>query len=200
MKKICNKCHKDKLVSDFYFSKRYEQPCKQCRLKQRRTINGVLYQRWRGIVQRNRGEVEHFTTSIGKGHLSKKDFFNWCKNNKQFLKLYKKWKENNFNRKFAPSIDRKDVSKGYFFGNIQWITMEENMKKAQNDHVIAFGKNFTRCKKVRLWKETGSEMIFESGKKASIYFGKNRLAVAKDIENEHKFQGWNCEYIKEEVF
>lgn len=161
----------------------------------RRTFGGVLYQRWRGIIQRERGDVEHYTTSIGRGRLTKAEFYAWAKDNPIFLKLYNHWVESGFDRSLSPSIDRKDVSKGYFLDNMQWITMKQNNCKKQQDHINAFGKMFnTGNKKVRLWKNTGEEMFFDSGKEASKYFGKNRLAVTNNIIMGHKLQGWNCEW------
>jgi len=184
-------------LNAFYFScGRYKHPCIACTKNKRQSIQGVLYQRWRGIVQRCEGQVGHFTTAIGKEHISKEEFFAWALKDGVFCNLYEKWKKAQFNIGLSPSIDRINITKGYTFGNIQWITMRENNSKSMSDHILAFGKTFKKSKKVRLWKNTGEEMFFSSGKAASKFFGKNRLAVTNNIIMGHKINGWNCEWRK----
>jgi len=193
---FCFRCNKEKKLNkdNYYFSKKLRSTCKDCLRDDRRTIKGIIQQRWMGILQRCDRKTSHFTTASGKEHLSKERFVNWA-HNKEFIKLYKNWKKNNFNRNLSPSIDRLDITKGYTLDNIQWITMRENNSKAKKDWIKAFGKTFVKTKKVRLWKENGEEMFFDSGKEASIYFNKNRLAVTNNIIMNHKLQGWNCEWI-----
>lgn len=77
--------------------------------------------------------------------------------------------------------------------------MKENNIKKDEDWKKSFNTTFRQeGKKVRLWKDDGSELFFKSGKDASFYFGKNRLAVANNIIMNHKLQGWNCEYEEED--
>jgi hypothetical protein len=163
----------------------------------RHTFDGVVHQRWLGIVGRSRGSKKiHYHTSTGKPHMSKEDFYKLAYNSKAFKELYEAWKESGYLRNLSPSVDRIDVSKGYILGNVQFITMRENNSKKLKDHLKAFGKTFTRKNPVRLWKESGEEMFFESGKEASLFFKKNRLAVTNNIIAGHKLQGWNCEWYK----
>lgn len=197
--KKCKICDKNKDFSEFYFSNgRYRHPCKECDKNKRYTIKGVLYQRWRGIVQRCDGKCGHYTTANNKEHMNKEEFFEWALKDKEFIKLYNKWKKNLFQRNISPSIDRIDIRKGYTSQNIHWITMRENNSKATSDHLKAFGKGFQKSKKVRLWKKTGEEIFFESGKDASKYFNKNRLAVTNNIIMGHKLNGWNCEWVNQQ--
>jgi hypothetical protein len=160
----------------------------------RRNLDEVLYQRWRGILSRTEKITKNHSSAFGKGHMSKEEFFKWA-NNDTFKKLYLNWKRNKFNKNLSPSIDRIDLNKGYFLDNIQWITMRENNLKKDLDWKKSFNASFRKGKKVRLWKEDGTELFFDSGKEASIYFKKNRLAVTNNIIMGHKLQGWNCEWI-----
>lgn len=61
--------------------------------------------------------------------LSKDEFLHWAINNKKFLKLFEEYKSMDMKRKYAPSIDRIDTTKGYIVGNLQFITVSENSKK-----------------------------------------------------------------------
>lgn len=81
------------------------------RIKRKRYLpEGVIYQRWRGIVERTEKKIKNHSSALGKGHMTKEEFFNWA-NNDDFKRLYNIWKENNFRRDLAPSIDRIDLSK-----------------------------------------------------------------------------------------
>ena len=193
--KKCSICGKSMQADHFYFSGRFRQPCKDCLRQKRQTMEGVLYQRWRGIVQRCEGIGGHYTTAIGKEHISHQEFMAWANSSQKFRSLYKTWNDNNYEQNLAPSIDRVDVSKGYIIPNMQWITMRENNSKAEQDHLAAFGKTFKFSRKVRLWKETGEQLFFDSAKAAARYFEKNRLAVVNNIITGHKICGWSCEYI-----
>ena len=175
--------------------KKYYLKNKEKYLNKRRRPKEIIYQRWRGIISRTENKTKNHSSAFGKGHITKEEFFKWASENKNFKQLYKKWEKNNFKRELSPSIDRIDLNKGYFLNNIQWITMKENNTKKDNDWLKSFGKSFRKGKKVRLWKGNGEELFFDSGKEASKYFMKNRLAVTNNIIMGHKLQGWNCEWV-----
>lgn len=49
-----------------------------------------------------------------------------------FVKLFKKWKNNNYTTDLVPSIDRIDCMKPYSFDNMQIITWKDNQEKYNN--------------------------------------------------------------------
>jgi hypothetical protein len=63
---------------------------------------------------------------IGKPILPREAFFNWSKNHPEFLRLYKVWVNCDFDRRFTPSVNRIVSTKGYVFGNIEWMTNSNN--------------------------------------------------------------------------
>ena len=66
---------------------------------------------------------------FGKIRCSREEFLNRFVNDEQFLYHYKKWQENEYNRGYAPSIDRIDNKKDYTLDNIMFISQGENSKK-----------------------------------------------------------------------
>ena len=50
------------------------------------------------------------------------------------MDLFLKWQSSNYKRNLAPSIDRKDDTKGYSFENITVMTWKENDKKASENY------------------------------------------------------------------
>lgn len=53
-------------------------------------------------------------------------FFNWAKNHPEFLKLYKRWFTSGFDRRFTPTVNRMNSSKGYTLDNMEWLTNSQN--------------------------------------------------------------------------
>lgn len=75
------------------------------------------------------GKNSFKTSAAGKPILGSKEFKEWSINNPKFLKLFVNYVKNNFQRKFAPSIDRIDNNGGYKIGNMQWLTVSGNSSK-----------------------------------------------------------------------
>lgn len=65
----------------------------------------------------------------GKSLLSREDFYEWALSSYDFWELYLDWKHTGYNRKFCPTVDRKDSSKGYDFYNMEWVTHSENSRR-----------------------------------------------------------------------
>lgn len=153
--KICKDCKKEKQESDYYG---VQGECKECTKKrvrkntkekksyyveydkkrQKENIKRMWSHRYLGIKQRTLGKGSHLTSAYKKDLMTKKEFFEWCQSTKKtFEKLKKQWQKSGYQRKFAPSIDRIDNTKGYIAGNLQWLTLSENIKKNPS-------KNFKR--------------------------------------------------------
>jgi hypothetical protein len=50
-------------------------------------------------------------------------------NNTTFWRLYADWQAHDYDRDFAPSIDRIDDTKGYTMDNVQWLVWRDNRMK-----------------------------------------------------------------------
>lgn len=147
-RKKCFVCKKIKQINDFYVHKGMADGhlniCKECkkeytrnrdnreidRNRYRNNVKRYLYCRYRDIVNRCTGKYGHASYK-GRDFLSKKEWDIWCNDTKDdFMALYNAWKENEYDRKLAPSIDRIDNNKGYIRKNIRWITQSKNSKKS----------------------------------------------------------------------
>lgn len=65
----------------------------------------------------------------GKELFSKEEFYNWAKSRPEFHALFEEYKNNNYPRKLAPSVDRIDSNEGYNLSNVEWVTMQENSRR-----------------------------------------------------------------------
>lgn len=66
---------------------------------------------------------------FGKSICSKEAFMGRFLNDKEFLTLFSGWRKSLFKRKFSPTIDRIDNSKGYDLSNLRFISHRENSTK-----------------------------------------------------------------------
>ena len=150
--KKCSKCKKLKENSDFTKKQKdgesLRSQCKECereysRLydtrtknkvskKYEKTINGFIMRVYRNMKSRVLGiQKQKFHLYENLELLDKDLFYEWSKNNIDFLTLFKNWENNKYVRKLTPSIDRIDSKKGYVFNNIRWVIFSDNCKNIQ---------------------------------------------------------------------
>jgi len=92
-----------------------------------KTVNGFLMRAYRNMTSRVKGiQKNKAHLYVGKPILSKEDFYNWSRNNPDFLRLYKLWTSANYDRRLTPSVNRVDSKKGYTLNNMEWITNSQN--------------------------------------------------------------------------
>lgn len=88
--------------------------------------------RYNHMKERHDGRSTHYSHCQGKGLLSRNEFFAWCmdfENLQTFLTIYFDWAAADFPLGLSPSIDRIDSDLGYIYGNLQWLTFDQNSEK-----------------------------------------------------------------------
>lgn len=108
------------------------------------------------------------------------EFKNTFEKDPAFLKLYKKWQKNNFERKFAPSIDRIDNTKGYTLDNLQFTSHFENTGKDKRNLCWA-----RKCGKSNIHS-------FESQTKLANFLNCSPACVCKKLKSgrEEELKGY----------
>jgi hypothetical protein len=94
----------------------------------------IFKRRYRDLDRRSSGKTKrkYHAAKLKDKKLTYAEFIDWCwdKNNfKTFEDLYKQWEDNNFIKKYSPSIDRIDSQGTYTLDNIQWLSLGENARK-----------------------------------------------------------------------
>jgi hypothetical protein len=111
--------------------------------KYEKTPKGFLVRTYRNMLSRVSGVTKSKNPLyLGLEILDKHTFYEWSLNNVSFQDLFLYWQMSDFERRYTPSIDRIDSSKGYTLDNIQWITFSENCKKG------VISRNEIYCKKL----------------------------------------------------
>ncbi len=157
MKKVCKKCLIEKPVSEFknhpetrdkltgsckscisamqreHRSKNKNWDCK----KYEKTKNGFLMRLYRNMKSRISGvQKKKFHLYEGKSILGKEQFYELALASVEFNRLFEQYLESGYDRKLAPSVDRKDSSLGYEVDNIEFVTHSENSRRGS----VAKGK------------------------------------------------------------
>lgn len=101
-----------------------------CTNKYEKTINGFLMRKYRNMESRVKG-IQKLKNHLYKGLdlLDRKQYYQWAKSSKTFKYLFKTWIENDYDRKFCPTVDRINSLKGYHLSNMEWITHSENSRR-----------------------------------------------------------------------
>lgn len=146
MKKECSKCKEILSKSYFYKDKRTANglysACKKCHGKARDSYKITCKARLRqNPSPKIVGAYAHYliTYRLIKCEyykdirlcLSKQEIINFFADNWEvYMSLYAVWKENNFQKKYFPSVDRIDPKGHYEIANMQIIPHHENSRRA----------------------------------------------------------------------
>lgn len=98
--------------------------------KYEKTMKGFLMRKYRNMESRVTG-VQKLKAHLYKNLylLPRKDFYEWSLSHDGFKILWEVWIKSDYERKFCPSVDRIDSSKGYSLENMEWITHSENSRR-----------------------------------------------------------------------
>lgn len=65
----------------------------------------------------------------GLSLLSRADFYAWAEQSPEFHALWEVWIARGRERRLTPSVNRKDPTRGYEEGNMEWVTHSENSRQ-----------------------------------------------------------------------
>jgi hypothetical protein len=148
MKKVCSDCGKSKQLET-------KTRCSGCNRKFKRRTRPKYYLRtcWLEIKRRCTKKVPNRDyVAYGKDFCTKEEFVERFLTDEKFLRLYKIWQENNYERGIAPSIDRIDETKGYTLDNLQFLSNSDNAKKSFNQSVTL--RNVITGEEIKLQSQT----------------------------------------------
>jgi len=95
--------------------------------KYEKTIDGFLMRAYRNMKSRVTGvQKKKAHLYLGLEILPKEQFYEWSRDNKDFLRLFRNWVLNNYDQKLTPSVNRINPKMGYILENIEWITNSLN--------------------------------------------------------------------------
>lgn len=127
-----NNKEKIKIKSEIYASKnpnKKRESSKRRNERIKRELPLFLIRVYGNMLNRVRGKLKNTPQYMGLPLLDKVSFMDWALNDKELIQLFKVWNISKHNTKLTPSIDRKDVTKGYIIDNMRWLTKSENSKE-----------------------------------------------------------------------
>jgi hypothetical protein len=106
-----------------------------------KTQNGFLMRMYRNMKSRIAG-INKPKAHLYKGKelFDKETFYEWANCSPMFMVLFRQYTESGYLRKNAPTVDRIDSSKGYFLGNIEWVTHSVNSSRGAKSKNATFNR------------------------------------------------------------
>lgn len=104
-------------------------------VKTREQINRQYRKSKKGVISRAYCHMKYRVSGRKKdGHsnylgltiLEREEFVAWSNSSKDLDYILEEWERNNYEYKYAPSVDRLNPKEGYELWNINWCTMSEN--------------------------------------------------------------------------
>jgi hypothetical protein len=93
----------------------------------RMTPKGYLSVTYDNMKRRVRTHPRYLSLEL----LKRSEFYKFAVNNRVFLRLLQAYKLSGKQRKYAPSIERRNPENGYTLNNIEFITLSENSKRSR---------------------------------------------------------------------
>lgn len=195
--KICSLCKMEKPMSCFYRDNRSKTKtmsrCKECEskddLKYKRSRAGKINQLYSSMKDRYKKNVNGYINEI----CTKDEFFELIKKS-DFDLIYENWKNNNYEHKLSPSVDRINNKLGYTLENIQIITKSENSTKGNIENPI---------RKLKEGIEANKNPIILKNSKCILYF-KSKTEAVRYLKTTYntmiKYKNLNIKYKGWEIF
>lgn len=167
--KYCSRCESYVAVGSFAkncsSSDGLQCWCKQCFTDDSHTLHGVVRKIY--SAQRRNSRVRGHPMPL----YSLDELRVWCFSKPEFIKLHSEWVDSDFERDFAPSLDRLRDNEGYSFDNIQVMTWKDNMVKGHNSPHV---NRDELCKDVLQYSKDGKfiaeyHSVYEAGDATGIY-------------------------------
>jgi hypothetical protein len=107
--------------------------------KYRNSPRGYLNRIYNGVKTRCTNTKNKRTKSYhGLDFMTWEEFLEWGFT-EELVAMHKNYLDSGKDRKLAPSVDRIDPTKGYVKGNVQWLTLSENSRRAgKPSHIPIF--------------------------------------------------------------
>lgn len=98
--------------------------------KYEKSLGGFIMRMYRNMKSRVTGVQKHKQhLYTGKAILTKEEFYEWALCSPMFRVLWPAYVASGYDRKLAPTVDRKDSSRGYELDNMEWVTHSVNSQR-----------------------------------------------------------------------
>lgn len=162
---------------------------KKYKKRYRRTSKGYLRNLYHGMNERNRNK------GFGDLPFSLDDFVNKYIKHYDFVMLFEIYMNSDFDKNYAPSIDRINPNLGYFYENMQFITWKDNKEKGYKE-----GSRM-RSRSVNMFDYKTGELLmtFNSANEASHHMNLQQSNIVKNLKGiRNKVKNYNFEYADEQ--
>lgn len=152
-----------------YQSKDYNN---EYRRRYRKTPTGYLNNLYHGMNERNKAN------GFGKLPFTAKEFSDKYSKHYDYLKLFEEYKNKDFKKDYAPSIDRINPKLGYFYENMQFISWKDNKEKSYQE------RKFTKSAPIDMYEfKTGKFLMsFGSVSDAAKYTKLQQSNITKNLK------------------
>lgn len=146
-----------------------------------RSFDGRIRKMWETASRRTRD----------KGHkgqmISQEEFFELASDDPTYKKMYDEWVNSEFATGMTPTLDRKDATKGYLKGNLQFLTYSDNVVKGNQE----YDKRPYEARQiiVKAVKDKKTR-TFKSLSEVSRFLNVHKSTITRAIQQGNPVDGW----------
>ena len=117
----------------------------------------------------------------GRVLLDREEFLEFANNSDELRRLHAEWVAAGYKMALTPSIDRIDNDGGYTTGNMQFLTLGDNVRKGRADGAYRAADADKRHKRRTILKNGIDQLVFSSRTAAARFLGVSADRVGQSV-------------------
>lgn len=150
--------------------------------------NASYYKTFNGRIRKMYEKARTRTAAKGHGDIiPAEEFYRYAEKDKTYQELFKQWEDSGYDLRLTPTLDRKDATKGYVKGNLQFLTYTSNVVKGNQE----YDKRPWEARQKKIVLSRGKQKrTFASMAEASKFLQVNKSTVTRALADKREIDGW----------
>lgn len=150
--------------------------------------NAAYYKTFNGRIKKMYEKARTRTAQKGyKDIIPAEDFYRIAEKDRKYREMFDAWEKSGFDIRMTPTLDRKDATKGYVAGNLDFLTYTDNVVKGNQE----YDKRPWEARQIKITLIRGKQKKnFSSMTAVADFLEKNPSTITRALQQGKELDGW----------